>query len=61
MPGGANPGEYRDSRKHRAGAVGGDEARAEHWPVSKVATHNFNTKSSCGKAVWSHREHLCGS
>ena len=43
MPGGANTGEYRDSLENRAGAVGGDEARAGHWPVSKVAIHNFNT------------------
>ena len=58
MPGGANPGVYRDSREHRAGAVGGDEARAEHRPVSNVAIHNFNAQSSFGKAVWSHR--FCG-
>ena len=55
MPGGRNLGAYRDLQEHRAGAVGGDEARAGHWPVSKVAIHNFNTQSSCSKAVWSHR------
>ena len=58
MPGGANPGAYMDSRELGAGAVGGDEARAGHWPVSKFAIHIFNTQSSCGKAVWSHR--FCG-